>query len=1650
MEQHMQTAKIKVIKPTATQLDLFGLFDGQQEEAVIIPFQKKVVAEQVQNLGNSKVRNSNNFKLGNELDNLGSISNKFLLNIKAIETLRTVESEMRIATKAEQSAMAKYTGWGGIPQVFDTTDTCSMKSEREQLKNLLTDDEYDSARSSVNNAHFTDPTIIKFMWSALKQMGFEGGKIIEPAGGTGLFIGAMPLSIAEKSNLYSHEIDSVSSRLMRALYPDVAVSSLGFEKSKFAKNSFDLAISNVPFGNYRLADPLFDRMKLSIHDYFFAKSLDLVRPGGIVAFITSHFTMDKNSTKVRDYLAAQADLIAAIRLPSGAFKKMANTDVMTDIIFLRKRAANEPSNEVKWSSAYSQVPQEKRIGWTKIYINEYFANHPDMIIGKLDSQHSNYNGQDVTCKFDGDLSQALNDLLTTFPSDLYKPKANNKGLDEDVPEGINIPAPGHVKAGGYAIIEKMLMINESGVMVPLESQMNKTAVSRIKGMLEIRDSLRRVLRADLAGDDSTSLRAELNGVYDAFVKTHGFIWNKANRLAFKNDPDFPLLLSIEIYDDENNVAKKAEIFHKATIAKWELATSAENISEALALSLNKHAKLDLLYLSSLMGKKVAVIEEQLVEDNIAYHDPELDLWVMKDEYLSGNVRNKLAAAEIESSRNNAFKRNVEALKAVMPRDLLPDEIQARLGAPWIPVDDIAAFGNAIFGSEDGVKIGYAPSIASWEVGVNYTLERSVMNTQTLGTPRRSGHLLLEDALNQRTPTIHDVYYEDGKPKQKVNEVETEAARDKWHQIREKFKEWVWADKDRAERLAKLYNDRYNSNVERKYDGSHLILPGANQAITLRAAQKNAIWRGLVSPFATLLAHCVGAGKTMTMIATGYEGKRLGICNKPTFVVPNHMLEQFASEFLRLYPAANILAAGKEDLEGDKRKALLSRVATGNWDGVIITHSSFGKLPLSNERIQTFLDDERYKLSVAISEAKSSDSGSNTKLVKQLESAKKRLTTKLEVMLDRHSKDDVLTFEELGIDWLSVDEADLFKNLWFATKMTRVAGLPQVASNRAFDMFLKTRAVMESREDKRGLIFATATPISNSIAEMHTMQRFLQPDTLAELDLDAFDNWAANFAETVTSIEVAPDGSGYRMHTRFCRFVNVPELMSIFRQVADIQTKEMLKLPTPTLEGGRHTVVSVPASQPMKDYVAKLVERSEKVKARAVSPSEDNMLCITNDGRKAALDIRLVEPFVAEEQESKAQACADNVFMEWEQSKEERLTQLVFCDLSTPTSDGSFNIYDAIKDKLINMGIPSCEIAFVHDFDSDAQKAKLFKRVREGVIRVLFGSTAKCGFGTNIQDRLICEHHLDAPWRPRDIEQRDGRIERQGNMNEIIRIYRYVKEGSFDAYSWQTLETKLKFISQVMTGNALGRTVEDVAVAALSYAEVKAIASGNPMILEKAGIDAEVAKLSILQQAHYRRQQEMKFNLRSNANDQINTAKRIDRLQADLNLRNATSRLNVPFSVKIEGKTYSDAVEAGKVINDLIKSMKKDKTLSSTEVNIGVYKGFKLVLEKGLFKATPDLYMDGQARYECQSYTSAEDIFTILDARLSGIDEAIVTSKIRANHLIKLQSEIEEALGKPFEYETQLKEKLQRQHEVDVELGIAVDDVGILDSEEVEN
>jgi len=1627
--------KVRKINPVIDgQLDLFANL-APVREAVIIPFPEKKITAAIKSASKAEVvRNKRNFRITNELEVLGNMDQKFIQNLEAIKLLQALESEGREATAAEKSLLVKYTGWGGIPHVFDMTDTAKYAAERDMLRAVLPDDEWESARASVNNAHYTSPEVVGFVWNVVKQLGFTGGKIIEPSVGNGHFVGLMPSDIAGKSNIHAVEIDSISARITNTLYPDVAMQHKGLEKTKFQRGSFDLAISNIPFGNYRVADPEYDKMKLSIHDYFFAKSLGLVREGGLVAFITSSFTMDKSSSRVREYLNGQADLVAAFRLPNGAFSKMANTDVMTDVIILKKRKLNEVSINNAWLES-KEVPHNlKDIQcFSRIWVNEYFVNNPDRVIGVFTAKYGRYgNDAETKCLFEGDLPEALTNALQSIPSGVYQAhhdKAEVSGEEED-----GIPAPDFVKEGAYAVIGGRLMVNEFGTLRMVEGDLNSTAIARIKGMVELRDRVRDVLRIDIAGADGTAARAALNVSYDMFTKKHGFLWSRANRLAFRNDPDYPLVLSLEFYDEERETATKAEIFRASTVTRSEINEQAENLTEAIAVSLNKNARLDVGYIAGLLGSEVSAIEAEFVEQDIAFQDPDQNFdWVMKDEYLSGNVRIKLATAEVEVVRSSAFVRNVSALKSVMPDEIAPEEIDVKIGTTWIPPEDISAFVDFMINLENSATIAYSATIATWGVKFHWQAERSVENNQTYGTERITAEGLLDDLLNLRTPTVYDIIEVDGKEKRVVNVVDTEAARDKAHQMQEKFKAWIWSDENRRDRLALYYNEKFNSVVERMYDGSHLVLPGMNQAITLRAAQKNVIWRTIVSERNTLYAHAVGAGKTLSMIASGVEGKRLGICRKPVYCVPNHMLEQFAAEFMRAYPAANILAASKDDLASDRRKLLLNRIATGSWDGVIITHSSFEKLQVSEAVIKDFMDSEIDKITIAILEEQASSDNSNTKLVKQLESAKKRVTAKLEVMANRGAKDEGLLFDELGIDMLFVDEADIFKNLWFNTKMTRVSGLPQTASMRAFDMYLKTRLVSMARGDRKGVVFATATPIANCVAEMYTMQRYLQPMDMEEYGIAEFDAWAANFGETVHAVEISPDGSGYRMHTRFCKYVNVPELMSIFRLVADIQTKQMLKLPVPELEGGRHIVVKSPATEALKAYVATLVERAEKIRNGGVDPKMDNMLVVTNDGRKAALDMRLVDPSVGDHDDYKVNAVVKNVYKEWLDGQDGRLTQLVFCDLSTP-NDKAFSVYNEIRAKLVARGVPESEIAFVHDYDSDAQKATLFKRVRAGIIRVLLGSTQKCGFGTNIQDLLVAEHHVDAPWRPRDVEQRDGRIERQGNKNKVIRIYRYVTEGSFDAYSWQTLETKARFIAQVMTGASSVRRMEDVELAALSYAEVKAIASGNPMVIEKAGVDADVAKLSMLETAYHRKLQSIRSDIRSNAGARIDNDRLILNLGKDIELRSLSSKSE--FSITIHGKVFTDKVKAGA---ELIKIKKEaDKIRGSFNYEIGDYRGFKISLESH-WAGSSGYHLNGSCKHSCRDLATESGAVQVFDNQIRNLDERLKGAKENSEFMAEKHVKLEKELTVPFEYSDKLHELLARQREIDICLGIVADD-----------
>lgn len=1629
------------------QLDFLALLDASlneapKQEAVILPFPTKPLVLEIQDVI-KPARNSQNFRITTELDSFGQKEEKYRQNVDAIRLLKELQQSGRPATDDEKMRLVRYTGWGGIPQVFDMTDTCKMVAERDELQNLLNETEWQAARSSVVNAFYTDPQVSRFMWAAIQRFGFEGGMILEPAAGVGHFIGSMPAEISKKSRIVAVEPDSISSGILAALYPDASLYPMGIEHARLGSKRFDLVIGNVPFGQYRVSDPKFDRMKLSIHDYFFAKALDLTRPGGIVAMITSSYTLDKHNSGFRSYLANQADLLAAIRLPNTAFKEIGGTAVVTDILFFRKLEIGESAvAEPIWLTSANQgvTTSYGASSRASLWANAYFDAHPDHRLGTIKRTGNHYQNEYTLDPLPGFPDPLLGQVLVNLPAGVYKAaiKADKNLLD--TPEAATMPVPGDVKDGAFAVINGVLMQNIGYLMREVEADLPDKTIQRIKGLIEVRDAVRATLRADLGDQDATMERQHLNRMYDAFVVKFGNVSDRPNYLAYREDPDMPLLLALEIRDDERDTVEKSDLFRIRTVTKSSLSDHAENLSEALALSLNRFGHLDIASMSRWLAIGGQEVIDSLVENDLAYQDPETDIWVPKDEYLSGNVRQKLAFAEAAYQHRQDMERNVEALKSVAPRNLLPEEIDARLGSTWIPVSDIEGFVTHLL-VKDGHHVAYTPVTASWTVKIDWSSERSAENTVKWGTSRMTADTLIDCALNQRTPTVYDVVDVDGREIRVVNQVDTAAARDKFHQIREEFKTWIWKEEERATRLAARYNTLFNSFVPRDFDGSHLSLPGVSNAVTLRQAQKDAIWRILVSDYSTLLAHAVGAGKTMTMIAAGMEAKRLGICRKPLFAVPNHMLEQFQAEFLRLYPTANILAAGKEDLSGDRRKVLLARISTGNWDGVIITHSSLEKLPISNERIKQFIDEAKAEIETAIREAQASDDSSNTKLVKQLESAKKRLEAKFETMLARTRKDGGLSFEELGVDMMFLDEAHLFKNLWFQTKMTRIAGIPQVSAQRAFDLLLKCQVVREARRDERGVVFATATPIANAVGEMFTMQRYLQPTVLAEHEIAHFDNWAANFGETVTGIEVAPDGSGYRVHTRFARYVNLPELMSFFRLVADIRTKEMLKLPEPALDGGKHTVVAVPASEALKNYVQGLVLRAEAIREGGIDPKEDNMLCVTNDGRKAALDMRLVDEYAADDPDSKVNAAVLRILDEWTRGKAGRLTQLVFCDQSTP-SETTFSVYNDVRKKLVMMGVPETDIAFIHDYNTDAQKAKLFRKVRAGQVRILLGSTQKMGFGTNVQDRLVAIHHLDAPWRPADVEQRDGRILRQGNGNEVVRVYRYVTEGSFDSYSWQTLETKAKFIAQVMCGNGEIRSVEEVELAAMSYAEVKALATGNPMILEKAGVDAEVLKLEMLYSAYRRQNQHIRYEMGSNRSDKDSLIVSIANLGKDIEIREQHAD---DQEIVIDGKRYNDPKVAMSMLVADINVMREHGTWGQHRI-LGKYCGFQIEVSYRGKERPPEIRLIGETYHSVEGGSNSRTLIPRMESSLGSMESMVKMCKGRIAHLDDEHAKLQVELDRPFEHEVRLKDRLKRQQEIDALLGIGEDQGETLETE----
>lgn len=1558
-------------------------------------------------------RNLNSYRIS-EADRLGDggPKQKFQQNLKAIETLRALDAEERPATAEEKAVLVKYVGWGAMPQVFDDYNR-EWAKERSALQANLSEEEFELARSTTLNAHYTSPTVIGAMYRAAERFGFNGGRVLEPACGIGHFIGIMPEDVLRRSTVTAIEIDPLTARIAKALYPDADIRAQPFEQTKLADGFYDLAVSNVPFGDYTVHDPRWNSLKLPIHDYFFASALEKVRPGGLVMFITSRGTMDKLDSALRELLSQRTELLGAIRLPNDAFKRNAGTEVTTDIVMLRKLRPGESPTGPAWKETASHTND---IG-EAFTINEYFIARPEMMLGQLRLTGRMYRDNEPTLEPDGrSLAEALAQAVERLPRDVYQAHAHQ--IAEPTIEE-TIPAPDFVKPNAFCLHEGMVCIREENVLRPLNDLPSETR-SRIRGMIQVRDAVRDCLRSQVDGSAEERVvetRQQLNFAYDRFAARFGPVNLRANQRAFDGDPDLPLLLSLENYNDETKRATKATIFTERTIHHRQPVESVETPKEALLVALNECGCVDLDRMAGLLNKPV----EEFLPDlkGLIFRNPQTNEWETDDQYLSGNVREKLAVADAAAVTDPRFAENVEALKSVQPADLAATEIDVRLGSAWLPPEDVKDFTNKLLNIPSGVEVGHIHALGTWHMNANWEAKGATANTTDWGTDRYTALELIEDALNLKTPTVYDTV--DDKPV--VNAQATEAAREKQERIKERFKEWVWSDDARRERLCRLYNDTFNHTRIRTFNGDHLTLPGASGAIQLHKHQKAGVWRILQTPN-TLLAHVVGAGKTFTMVAAAMELKRLGLARKPMFTVPNHMLGQFSTELLTLYPGANILVAGKEDFESRNRKKLFSRIATGNWDAVIVTHSGFERIPLARETQERFFEEQLHELEMI--KRQHADS-SNRRLVKEIEKAKKRLEAKLQALAAEHKKDNTLTFEELGVDRIFVDEAHYFKNLFYVTKMTRIAGLPQTASERAFDMYLKVRHV-QSLNGGGGVVFATGTPIANSMAEMFTMQRYLQPDALKKHNLHHFDSWAATFGEPVTAMELSPDGAGYRLNTRFARFINVPELMQMFRQSADVQTAAMLNLPRPKLDGEKPAIRNAPATEELKEFVQELAARAERLKTGRIDPREDNMLKITSEGRKAALDLRLMFPSARDEPQGKVNQAVENIHQIWQATWKERATQLVFCDLSTPKDKG-FSVYRDMAEKLQNLDVPEQEIAFIQDCDSDASKLALFRDVRAGKIRILFGSTQKMGSGTNVQERLIALHHLDAPWRPADVEQREGRILRQGNKNTTVQVFRYVTEGSFDAYMWQTLETKAKFIAQVMSGDMTIRRLEDLDSAALTYAEVKAIASGNPLVIEKAQVDAELMRLTRLRSAHAEEQYRIRSNLRRSHEDAEMFTNRLTNLRQDTTSRQDTS--GDKFIIELDGQETNNRGIAGELI---LRRSEKLKNRFGDDVRIGRFAGFDLFLRPS-FNNTVEVVVRGKNSYAARVTDTALGTIRSLEVTVQGFEERATKLEADIADAHKRTKELEYKVGAPFEKEEHYQRLCRRQSEIEEQLDL---------------
>ena len=1563
--------------------------------------------------------NAVNFHISDDRLGEGSPKEKFQRNVAAIKLLEQIEGENRYATPEEQQILSQYVGWGGLADAFDESKS-NWSAEYHQLKELLSPEEYRMARESTLNAHYTSPVIIRQMYETLEKMGFSKGNILEPSMGIGNFFGMMPDPMKE-SRLYGVELDSITGRIARQLYPQADVQIKGFEKTDYPNDFFDVAIGNVPFGQYKVADKQYDKNNFLIHDYFFAKTLDKVRPGGVVAFITSKGTMDKASPEVRRYLAQRADLLGAVRLPNTAFKANAGTEVTSDILFFQKRD-RMVEREPDWVHLGEDADG--------IAMNAYFAEHPEQIVGKMEMVSGPY-GMESTCRADDS---------RPFAEQLAKALENITGqidtidLDEELADDMSrksIPADPSVKNFSYTVVDNEVYYRENSVMKPVE--VSDTAKERIKGMVAIRNCTQELIDMQLEEYSDAAIKekqAELNSLYDNFSKKYGLINSQTNKRAFNQDSSYCLLCSLEKLDDEGNFKGKADMFTKRTIKRAEVVTSVDTASEALAVSLAEKAKIDLDYMGELTGKDKDTLTEEL--RGVIFQNPLTDVWETADQYLSGNVREKLAIAATYAENHPEYAPNVQALTQVQPRELDASEIEVRIGATWIDPKYINDFMRDIFQTpehlfrRDTIGVQFSGVTGEWNVkGKNADYGNTLVN-MTYGTSRVNAYKILEDSLNLKDTRVYDTIEEDGKEKRVLNKKETMIASQKQEAIREAFKDWVFRDPERRQTLVAKYNELFNSTRPREYDGSHLKFPGMTPDIELKPHQKNAVAHVLYGDN-TLLAHCVGAGKTFEMTAAAMESKRLGLCQKSLFVVPNHLTEQWASDFLRLYPGANILAATKKDFEPANRKKFCSRIATGDYDAVIIGHSQFEKIPLSQKRQAATIEKQIDEIELAIDQEKRDNGERYT--IKQMEKSRKALQVRLDKLNDQSRKDNVVTFEQLGVDRLFVDESHNYKNLFLYTKMRNVAGIAQTEAQKSSDMFAKCQYLDEITGGK-GVTFATGTPISNSMTELYTNMRYLQYGTLQKLGLGHFDAWAASFGETQTAIELAPEGTGYRAKTRFAKFFNLPELIALFKESADIQTPDMLKLPVPEAE---YENVVLKPSEFQKDMVASLAERAEAVRDRQVQPYEDNMLKITNDGRKLALDQRLLNDMLPDEENSKAATCVEKAYEIWENTKEQKSAQLIFCDLSTPKGDGTFNVYEDIKNKLMEKGVPENEIAFIHDANTELRKAELFAKVRSGQVRFLLGSTAKMGAGTNVQDRLIALHHLDVPWRPSDIEQQEGRILRQGNQNDKVKIFRYVTEGTFDSYSWQLIENKQKFIGQIMTSKSPVRSCEDVDEAALSYAEVKALATGNPYIKEKMDLDIQVSKLKLMKANHTSQKYRLEDNITQHYPHQIAIFKeRIEGFTADME----KYAKNKPedkeqFFMQVGGKPYTDKKEAGTAIIAMCKEIKG----INASADVGEYLGFKLNVTFDSFNNKFVMNVKGAMSHPMEVGTDPLGNITRINNALEAMPIQLEEAQTKLSNVEHQLETAKAEVDKPFPQEAELSEKLERLAELNALLNM---------------